>query len=174
MARPGILPQPDYRLGDSLVWDIDVAGKDSYAAMAIVDDPCVRVTIPDVNGTLKRLAMEPGTVVTLASATLHVQGDLWIPQVFRRYRSRRAARELSNTARAFLGEATAEDIDAMVGGQLATAVGWKSPDDGEGMFTAVTVGGLTLIPTAEDRPVALRTPVAAEAAAAGLCAAFHA
>ena len=93
--------------------------------------------------------------------------------MFQRCRSRRAARELSKTARVFLGEATAEDIDAVVGGHFSTAVGWKSPDDGEGMFTAVTVGGLTIIPTADGKVVSLRTPVAAEAAAAGLCAALH-
>lgn len=141
--------------------------------MAVVDDPRIRVTVPDVSGTLKRLAMGPDTVVTLAIATLHVQGGSWIPQVFRRYRSRRAARELSKTARVFLGEATTEDIDAVVGGHVYTAAGWKSPADGEGMSTAVTVGGLTLLPTEDGKTVALHTPVAAEAAAAGLCAALH-
>lgn len=170
----GLLPHPDYRVGATCVWDIDVPGDSAYAAVAVAGDPRIRVTVPDTRGTLQRLAVDQESAATLACAVLGSQGASWVPRVFQRSRSRRAARDLLSTTRAVIGDAVSEPITAVVGAQPVEAVGWRSEASDPGMFTTVTVGGLTLIPTETSGTVVLNTPVAAEAAAAVLCAAFHA
>ena len=76
----GLLPYPDYRVGDTCVWNIDVPGDDAYAAVAVVGDPRIRVTVPDTRGALHRL--DPEAVATLACAVLGSQGASWVPRVF--------------------------------------------------------------------------------------------